>query len=104
MTRDFAGGSSEGPTEGPVAPFMLGRALTLNMVGQVGVLMVGFGASILLARLLGPSDRGLLAIELSVASLAFAIVAMGLPIAVEYYAGRGESSGAFSADSTRKRY
>lgn len=64
------------------------------MIGEVGVLVLGFVASVLLARLLGPAGRGLLAIELSVANFAYAIVGFGLPYSVEYHAGRRESPGA----------
>lgn len=58
------------------------------------MLVLGFVASVLLARLLGPSDRGLLALELSVANFAYAFAGLGLPIAVEYHAGRREPTGA----------
>lgn len=73
---------------------MFSRSLTLNMIGEVAVLVLGFVASVLLARLLGPADRGLLAIELSVANFAYAIFGFGLPYSVEYHAGRRESPGA----------
>jgi O-antigen/teichoic acid export membrane protein len=73
---------------------MLARSLTLNMIGEVSGLLLGFVGSILLARLLGPSDRGLLAIELSVVNFGYALFSLGLPISVEYHAGRGERPGA----------
>ena len=70
---------------------MLGRSVAFNIVGQAGSLAVGFVASIVVARLLGPSDRGLLALAAYVAELVVAIGGIGLPYAVVYYASRKDA-------------
>lgn len=70
---------------------MLGRALRLNLLGEAASLALGFVGSILLARLLGPSDRGLLALMLSVVTFTYALVSIGLPVSVEYHARRAAS-------------
>jgi O-antigen/teichoic acid export membrane protein len=67
---------------------MLVRALRLNLLGEAASLLLGFVGSILLARLLGPADRGLLALMLSVVTFTYALVSLGLPISVEYHAKR----------------
>jgi O-antigen/teichoic acid export membrane protein len=72
---------------------VLGRSLTLNLIGEAAGLLLGFVASVLLARMLGPADRGLLALELSIVDFAYALVCLGLPISVEYHAGRGARPG-----------
>lgn len=69
---------------------MLARSVTLNVAGQVGSLIVGFAGSVLIARWLGPSDRGLLGAMVSVVGLAMALGAMGLPFAILYYASRAD--------------
>ncbi|MDX6696628.1 MAG: hypothetical protein QOE65_25 [Solirubrobacteraceae bacterium] len=71
---------------------MLARSVSLNVAGRVASLGLGFVASILLARLLGPTDRGLLGIMLSAGTLALAVVGVGIPLAVTYYASRKDSS------------
>jgi O-antigen/teichoic acid export membrane protein len=71
---------------------MLARSVTLNILGTVGSLAVGFVASLLLARWLGPTDRGLLALLTEVVSVGIGIVAIGLPMTVTYYASRPETS------------
>jgi O-antigen/teichoic acid export membrane protein len=79
---------------------VLARSVTLNFLGQVGGLAVGFIASILLARWLGPSDRGLLGIMMSIVELGVAFAGVGLPFAVGYYASRlRASSGALLGNS-----
>lgn len=72
---------------------MLARSVTLNVLGTVGSLAVGFVASLLLARWLGPSDRGLLALMTEVYTVALGVVALGLPMTVTYYASRKDASG-----------
>ncbi|MGZ4308728.1 MAG: oligosaccharide flippase family protein [Gaiellaceae bacterium] len=67
---------------------MLARSVTLNILGTGTSLFLGFFSSLLLARWLGPSGRGLLAIMVQISSLTFAIAAVGLPIAVMYFASR----------------
>jgi O-antigen/teichoic acid export membrane protein len=78
---------------------VLARSLTLNMIGEVASLVLGFVASILLARLLGPADRGLLALELSIVDFAYAIGSLGLPLSVEYHAARRERAGSLLANT-----
>jgi O-antigen/teichoic acid export membrane protein len=56
----------------------------------VGSLAIGFVASILLARLLGPSDRGLLGLMVSVGEMTFLVVGFGIPVAVTFFASREE--------------
>ena len=70
---------------------MLARSVTLNVLGTVGSLAVGFVASLLLARWLGPSDRGLLALMTEVYTVALGVVALGLPMTVTYYASRKDA-------------
>jgi O-antigen/teichoic acid export membrane protein len=73
---------------------MLARSFVLNLLGVLNTYALGFVSAILLARLLGPSDRGLLAIELTVVNFGYAVVGLGLPYAVEYQASRRERPGA----------
>lgn len=70
---------------------MLGRAVKLNVAGQAGGFAVSFVSSLLLARLLGPSDRGLLAVMITVGSVGVALAGAGLASAVQYYASRRET-------------
>lgn len=70
---------------------MLARSVTLNILGAATSLFVGFFSSLILARWLGPSDRGLLAIMVQVSSIAFALTAVGLPIAVMYFTSRPQA-------------
>jgi O-antigen/teichoic acid export membrane protein len=71
---------------------LLSRSLTLNILGRGSGLALGFISSVLLARLLGPADRGLLAVMLSVSTVALAVVAIGQPLAVTYYASRKDAN------------
>lgn len=70
---------------------VLARSLTLNVGGRVLGLATGFISSVLLARLLGPADRGLLALMLSASTVALAVAAVGQPLAVTYYASRKDA-------------
>lgn len=72
---------------------MLARSFTLNLLGQIASLALGFAASIMLARWLGPADRGLLALMLTVAHFGYILTSVGLPLSVEYHASRGERPG-----------
>lgn len=67
----------------------LGRSVALNFGGQGGALVVGFAASVALARWLGPADRGLLGVIVAVSGLSLAVAGLGLPLTVAYYASRG---------------
>lgn len=70
---------------------LLARSLTLNVGGRVLSLVTGFTTSVLLARLLGPADRGLLALMLSASTVALAVTAIGQPLAVTYFASRKDA-------------
>lgn len=70
---------------------MLARSVTLNVLGNIGSLVVGIFGAIVLARWLGPSDRGLLGIMLSIVDLAMAVGSFGIPFAVLYYASRPDA-------------
>src|ERR1700741_491780 len=74
---------------------ILTRSVLLTSAGNAANLALGFVASIVLARWLGPSDRGLLAVMLSVSSVVYIVMSTALPISVEYHASRrGTSQGA----------
>jgi len=77
-----------GFSTGPDAPAakMLARSVTLNAIGNAGSLLIGFVGSILLARWLGPGDRGLLAVLQASSVFALTLGAIGTPMAVLYYA------------------
>lgn len=49
-------------------------------------------STVLLARWLGPADRGLLALMLSLRDLALALGGVGIPMAVLYYASKGRET------------
>ena len=71
---------------------VLARAVGLNVAGQAGGFAIAFFSSILLARTLGPSDRGLLAVMVVVTTVVLALSGAGLQVAMQYYAGRRETS------------
>jgi stage V sporulation protein B len=71
---------------------LLARSVTLNVLGKVATNAIGFVASIALARWLAPSDRGLLALMVSIATLALILGGVGLPWAAVYYATKKEIS------------
>jgi len=70
---------------------LLARSVALNVVGQAATLVIGFGASVALARTLGPADRGLLGVMLALSSLVLVVVGAGLPPAVAYHASRKDA-------------
>jgi O-antigen/teichoic acid export membrane protein len=70
---------------------LLARSVALNVVGQAATLVIGFGASVALARTLGPSDRGLLGVMLALSSLALVVVGAGMPLAVAYHSSRKDA-------------
>ena len=79
---------------------MLARSVALNIVGSAVSLTVGFVSSLLLARWLGPSDRGLLGILFSASQVGVAVAGLGLPVAIMYYASRRDArSGALLGNS-----
>ena len=59
--------------------------MLLNITGQFATLIVGFVPSVLVARWLGPGDRGLLAIVGTASFVAFVLASIGLPAAVLYF-------------------
>jgi stage V sporulation protein B len=67
---------------------VLGRSVAINFLGQTAMLVVGFVAAAVLARWLGPSDRGLLAIAVEVGGIAVALASGGVTFAVLYFASR----------------
>lgn len=67
---------------------MLGRAVAWNVFGQFGVLFIGFFSSLLVARWLGPEDRGLLAVVSYTAEIVVAVAGIGLTYAVVYFVSR----------------
>lgn len=69
---------------------MLRRSVLLNIVGQVAMLVIGFVPSVLIARWLGTTDRGLLAVLGTSSSIAFIVSALGIPSAVLYFASAKE--------------
>ena len=71
---------------------LLARFVALNLLGSFAVAVIGFGTSIVLARLLGPSNRGLFALMLSVSSLALVFTGIGIPWATIYFATRREAT------------
>jgi O-antigen/teichoic acid export membrane protein len=70
---------------------MLGRAVAWNVFGRFGVLGVGFVSSILVARWLGPADRGLLAVVTYTAEIVVAVAGIGLTYAVAFYVSRKDA-------------
>src|SRR5262249_14944714 len=71
---------------------VLGRSLIFNIVGKAASLLLGLAAAVALARAVGPSGRGLLGVMFSVMELVTAIVGLGLPSAVLYFAARKRES------------
>ena len=67
---------------------VLARSVIMNFGGQTGSLALGFIGSILLARWLGPSDRGLLAIMITVMTAVFSVAGMGLHAATAHFVAR----------------
>jgi O-antigen/teichoic acid export membrane protein len=66
----------------------LRRGAAISAVGEVGVLVIGFIGSIVIARYLGPSDRGLLAVIQVVAIVCVSLFGLGIPVASQYQAAR----------------
>ncbi len=71
---------------------LLARFVALNILGSLVTGVIGFAGSIALARLLGPANRGLLALMLSISSLALLLGGVGIPWATVYYSSRRNSS------------
>lgn len=73
-------------------PAMLARSVTVNVLGSAASLFLGFVGSALIARWLGPADRGLLALLQSVAMMVWTLATVGLPMAILYHASRPGAS------------
>jgi O-antigen/teichoic acid export membrane protein len=71
---------------------LLARFVTLNILGNAATGMIGFLGAIALARWLGPSNRGLLALMLSVSMITLYLGGIGVPWAVVYYSSRRDSA------------
>jgi O-antigen/teichoic acid export membrane protein len=71
---------------------MLARSVTLNFLGSAASLVIGFVGSVLLARWLGPTDRGLLGALQAISASALTLTSIGVPMAVLYYASRDRTS------------
>jgi O-antigen/teichoic acid export membrane protein len=76
----------------PSGDNVLAHSVAVNVVGRGTGLLMGFVSSVVLARLLGPADRGLFALMLSVSTIALAVTAIGQPLAVTYFASRKDAS------------
>jgi O-antigen/teichoic acid export membrane protein len=76
----------------PTGADVFGRSIALNLFGRVAGVGVGFVSAVILARLLGPADRGLLAEMVSASTVVLAVTAIGQPLAVTYYASRKETN------------
>jgi len=85
----LSGAGAPGPARG--SDTQLRRSVVLNVAGQVVSMLVGFAPSILVARWLGPTDRGLYAIIGTSSGIAFVLASVGLPMAVWYFASSAES-------------
>jgi O-antigen/teichoic acid export membrane protein len=80
---------------------LLSRSLTFNVLGRGASLALGFVGSVAMARLLGPADRGLLAVMLTISGVAVAVGAVGQPLAVTYFASRKDADqGAILGNTT----
>ena len=58
---------------------------------QVGTFALAFASSILIAKLLGPDNKGLLVAVVTLPGMLSAIAMFGLPSAINYFAGKGSS-------------
>ena len=79
---------------------MLARSVSFNVAGGVGSLAIGFVASIVTARLLGPADRGVLALITYAVVVVAEVVGLALPYAVVFLASKpGARRGALLGNS-----
>jgi O-antigen/teichoic acid export membrane protein len=67
---------------------LLARFVGLNAIGTVVTAIIGFMTSVMLARWLGPSDRGVLAVIMSISLLVLFVGGIGVPWAIVYYANK----------------
>ncbi len=71
---------------------MLARAVILNTLGTIATVILGFAAAVLVARWLGPTDRGLFAVMWLLGSLGVAIFGLGIPVSITYHLSSGASN------------
>ena len=70
-------------------PFV--RRVAAVLATRVTQFILGFGSSLIIAKLLGPEGRGAYVAVLLVPGTLFALGQLGLPSAVNYFAGRGSA-------------
>ena len=58
---------------------------------RIAQFVLGFGSSLIIAKLLGPEGRGAYVAVLLVPGTLFALGQLGLPSAINYFAGRGSA-------------
>lgn len=73
----------------PHTPFA--RRVAGVFATRVAQFFIGFATSFLMARLLGPSGRGVYYLVVLTPAMLFALAQFGLPSAVSFFAGRGRS-------------
>ena len=73
---------------------LLARAVILNTLGTIATVILGFAAGVLVARWLGPTDRGLFAVMWLLGSLGVAIFGFGIPVSITYHLSSGASNAA----------
>lgn len=78
---------ARGELERPAGNLLM-RFVALNIAGSLIASAIGFVASIGLARWLGPADRGLLGLMLSISTLTLVLTGFGVSWAVIYYESR----------------
>ena len=66
----------------------LARGASWTLLTNVATLALGWIASIILARELGPSDRGLLGAMVVLVEIGVTVVGLGVPYAITYYGAR----------------
>ena len=82
--------SSEEVTCTPMLAF--GQATALTVVSQVLILLLGTGASVVLARFLGPEGKGIYTLAVLFPTLAARVVNLAIRKATVYYAAQGRYS------------
>ena len=70
-------------------PFV--RRVAGVLATRVAQFVLGFGSSLIIAKLLGPDGRGAYVAVLLVPGTLFALGQLGVPSAINYFAGRGSS-------------
>lgn len=73
------------------APAPFARRVAGVFATRVAQFFIGLASSFLMARLLGPSGRGVYYLVVLTPAMLFALAQFGLPSAVNFFAGRGRS-------------